>query len=34
MDDDKEVGENVEKVVMLTTELLEKYKRVEMMKKY
>ena len=33
MDDDDNMDENVDKVLLLTTELLEKYKRIEITKK-
>ena len=34
MDDDNMMGVNSEKVLLLTTNLLEKEKRIEMMKNY
>ena len=34
MEDNNKTDENFVKVMLLTTELLEKYKRIEMMKKY
>ena len=34
MNDDNKKAENFEKVVLLTTELIETYKQIEMMKNY